>query len=104
MNLDDISSLPPTLTTPQAAELLGVHAELLYRVVREGEPFPVEPLRLGRKILWPTAKVVAMLTAGESSQPTATPEQPRLDPLLLAAAAALRRWADEIEALANSQP
>jgi excisionase family DNA binding protein len=52
--------LPPTLTTDQAAELLGTTAETLYRLVQAGQA-PVEPLRLGRVLRWPTALVLEVL-------------------------------------------
>lgn len=52
--------LPPTLTTDELADLLGVSTDHLYKLVREGQA-PVEPLRLGRALRWPTAKVVALL-------------------------------------------
>lgn len=54
------ADLPRTLTTAEAAELLGVSTSLLYDLARKGEA-PVEPLRLGRKILWPTAKLLDLL-------------------------------------------
>lgn len=50
----------PTLSTEEAAAVFGISPKLLYRLVQEGTA-PIEPLRLGRRILWPTAKVLAAL-------------------------------------------
>lgn len=58
--LASIGELPVSLTTHQAAELLGVGYETLLDAVREGRA-PVEPLRVGRRLVWPTARVLAAL-------------------------------------------
>lgn len=50
----------PTLTTIETAELFDVNAETLLRLARRGEA-PVEPLRLGRALRWPTARVLEAL-------------------------------------------
>lgn len=60
MRLADALELPPTLDTPQAAELLGIGADHLWKMAREGTA-PVEPLRLGRKLRWPTARLFDLL-------------------------------------------
>ena len=62
--LADLDRLPPTLTTPQLAALLGVHPESVYDGVRRGD-FPLEPIRVGRRILWATAAVLRLLRVEE---------------------------------------
>lgn len=54
---------PLTLSTAEAAELFGACDDTLYEQVRIGE-CPVEPLRFGRKLRWPTAKVLDALGIG----------------------------------------
>ncbi len=54
----DYQSLPATLTVEQAAEILGISRSSAYRAVARGE-IPV--IRIGRRILVPTAKFLAML-------------------------------------------
>lgn len=54
------AALPPTLTTAETAEMLGTTTSTLWRLVREGTA-PVEPLRLGRCLRFPTARVLAVL-------------------------------------------
>lgn len=66
MRLADTSTLPAALTTDQAAELLGVSPDLLWRLARDGEA-PVEPLRLGRVIRWPTAALLDLLGLGDDA-------------------------------------
>lgn len=56
----ELADLPPTLDTSAAAELFGVSTDHLWALAREGRA-PVEPLRLGRTLRWPTAKVLAVL-------------------------------------------
>ena len=58
--LRDLGDLPPTLDTAQASRLLGVSKDLLWRLAREGTA-PVEPLRLGSTLRWPTARLAAVL-------------------------------------------
>lgn len=60
MNLGDLASLPPTLTTEQAAPIFGCGVDHLWKLARDGKA-PVEPLRLGNKIMWPTARVLAAI-------------------------------------------
>jgi len=57
VKLGDLSELPTTLSTAQAADLLGCSVDHLWALARAGES-PVEPLRLGKKLVWPTAKVL----------------------------------------------
>ncbi len=55
MNVQD---LPPTLTVEEAGELLGISRYAAYRAASSGE-LPV--LRLGRRLLVPTARLLRML-------------------------------------------
>lgn len=55
-----LGDLPPTLSTEEVAGMFGCGVDHLWRLAREGSA-PVEPLRLGRKLRWPTAKVLASL-------------------------------------------
>ena len=60
MQLADVSALPPTLTSAQAADMLGCSTDHLWSLVRRGEA-PIEPLHLGRSLRWSTAKLAALL-------------------------------------------
>lgn len=60
MNLADTATLPPTLNSEQAAELLGVSVDHLWKLRRDGQA-PVEPLQLGRTLRWPTAPLLVLL-------------------------------------------
>ncbi|WP_228010474.1 helix-turn-helix domain-containing protein [Nonomuraea phyllanthi] len=48
----------PTMTVAEAAALLGLHRDAAYDAVRRGD---LPSLRIGRKILIPTAKLAGML-------------------------------------------
>lgn len=54
------STLPRVLRTEQAAELLDISPDTLWRLAREGTA-PVEPLRLGRALRWPTRRILELL-------------------------------------------
>lgn len=54
----------PTLTSAEVAELFRVPVAHVWRLAREGRA-PVRPIRLGRRIRWPTAAVVALLAGAE---------------------------------------
>lgn len=56
----DVGNLPPTLSTAQAAELLGISVDLLGDLAR-ADAAPVAPLRLGRRYRWPTARLFELL-------------------------------------------
>jgi hypothetical protein len=60
MNDISIGGLPPTVDTHKAAVLLGISKDLLYELQRRGEA-PVEPLRLGRRLRWPTARLLDLI-------------------------------------------
>lgn len=85
--MGDIEGLPVTLTTAEAARLLGVTDDHLWALRRLGTA-PVEPLKLGRAYRWPTAPLLALLGldnvnakggAACSSRDVATP--PGTEPL-----------------------
>lgn len=48
----------PTLTVPECASVLGVSRDVAYEAVRRGE---IPSLRLGRRIVVPTAALRRML-------------------------------------------
>ena len=49
----------PTITVPEAADILGISRESAYKAARAGE-LPV--LMLGRRMVVPTAPLVRLLT------------------------------------------
>jgi hypothetical protein len=51
---------PPTLSTDEAAALLGCHRALLQAERGKGT-LPVEPLQLGHRLRWPTLAVAQAL-------------------------------------------
>lgn len=51
---------PPTLSTLEAAELLGCSADLLQRERGTGS-LPVEPLTLGNRLRWSTVAIAEAL-------------------------------------------
>lgn len=57
MDIEELKTTP-TMTVTKAAELLGISRDSAYAAVKAGE---IPSLRLGRRILVPTAKVFAML-------------------------------------------
>ncbi len=52
--------LPPTIGTEEAAGYFGCSTDALYAAVRNGTA-PIEPLRLGSRLRWPTARVLGVL-------------------------------------------
>lgn len=62
------TDLAPTLSTDEAAGLLGCSTATLWKLVKRGEA-PVEPLHLGRKLRWPTSKVLEVLGLDEGVHP-----------------------------------
>jgi excisionase family DNA binding protein len=56
--IPDLSTMPATMTIPEAAELLGISRSAAYRAVTRGE---IPTIRIGRRLLVPTAKLYAML-------------------------------------------
>lgn len=52
------SDYPPTLTVEQAGRLLGISRSSAYRAVDRDE---IPTIRIGRRLLVPTAKILEML-------------------------------------------
>ena len=70
-----------TMSTAEAAELLGCSAERLQQQRGKGT-LPLEPLQLGRRLRWPTLKVAEALGVAVDPQsaqlsPTSTPRRER---------------------------
>jgi Helix-turn-helix domain len=57
---------PASLTADEVAELYRVSRDALYESVRRGD-CPVEPLRVGRRLVWPTALVERSLGMNSDS-------------------------------------
>jgi excisionase family DNA binding protein len=53
-----VEDLPPTISVEEAGQLLGVSRRSAYRAAENGE---LPTLRLGRRLLVPTARLLAML-------------------------------------------
>lgn len=67
MTTAEVRSLPPALSTDEAARLLGVTREHLWKCAREGTA-PVPFLRLGkRQLRWPTAPILRVLGIEDGS-------------------------------------
>jgi excisionase family DNA binding protein len=66
MNLKD---LPPTISVERAGEILGISRRSAYRAAAREE---IPTLRVGRRLLVPTHRLLAML--GQS--PESTPVEP----------------------------
>jgi excisionase family DNA binding protein len=48
------------MTVPEVAELIGCHPITAYKAIQDGT-FPLVPIRVGRKILFPRSRVVELL-------------------------------------------
>ena len=59
----DIENLPAVLDTVEAAELLNITRDHLWALARQGIA-PVQPLRLGRSLRWPTRPLLELLGLG----------------------------------------
>ena len=57
------AALPPMLTVPQAARVLGIGRTLAYELVRTGA-WPTPVVRAGRLIKIPTAPLLELLATG----------------------------------------
>lgn len=53
-----VEGLPPTISVEEAGQILGVSRRSAYRAAESGE---LPTLRLGRRLLVPTARLLAML-------------------------------------------
>lgn len=56
-----------TYTADEVASLLGVSTWAIYKAVKEGT-CPVEPVRIGRRLVWPRSRVDALLSAQDRSE------------------------------------
>ncbi len=65
MRLADLADLPPTLDGHRTAEILGCSYWSLLEQVKAGV-CPVEPIRLGRNLRWPTATVLRTIGLEEA--------------------------------------
>ncbi len=68
MTPEALRALPPTLTIPQAAEILGVSREVGYRAAAEGE-LP-GALRLGKRWIVGTAVLLRAIGLEETGAAT----------------------------------
>lgn len=59
--------LPLTVSVERAGELLGIGRRTAYRAAAAGE---LPTVRIGRRLLVPTAKLLRLLGTEESEQPT----------------------------------
>ncbi len=57
-----LQGLPPTLTVEQAGELLGISRRSAYRAASTGD---LPTIKLGRRLLVPTARVLDLLGLSE---------------------------------------
>jgi excisionase family DNA binding protein len=62
-----LEDLPPTISVERAGEILGVSRRSAYRAAQQGE---LPTVRLGRRLLVPTARLLIMLGV-ERSDPVA---------------------------------
>ncbi len=68
MTLDELALCPKgTLTTEQLAVLLGVDRDSIDKARLDGS-FPIQAIRVGRKVLWPTLAVKRLLGVEERSR------------------------------------
>jgi predicted DNA-binding transcriptional regulator AlpA len=52
--------MPATLSAEEFADALGVSTWALYESVKRGD-CPVEPIRVGRRLVWSRARVLELL-------------------------------------------
>jgi predicted DNA-binding transcriptional regulator AlpA len=71
MTRDDALALPPVVSLPTAAEVLGLGRSAAYELVRNGQ-WPTPILRLGRLIKVPTAPLIALVGIDAQVQATAS--------------------------------
>ncbi len=58
LTLAAVLDMPPTLTVPTAGEVLGIGRDAAYRAAADGT---IPTLKLGRRVVVPTAKLAALL-------------------------------------------
>lgn len=74
VNLRDLDDLPVTVSVERAAALLGIGRGLAYQLARRGD-FPVATLKLGRRLLVPTAALMRLLGL-DPPAPSVVPSTP----------------------------
>jgi excisionase family DNA binding protein len=67
-----LKDLPPTISVEQAAELLGISRRSAYRAASHGE---IPTLRLGRRVLVPTPRLLDLLGAGDLGSVMGGPDE-----------------------------
>lgn len=61
-----VEILPPTISVEHAGELLGISRRSAYRAASRGQ---IPTVRVGRRLLVPTQRLLAMLGMAEGQQP-----------------------------------
>lgn len=77
MNLGDLDDLPVTVSVERAPALLGIARGLAYQLVRRGD-FPVATLKLGRRLVVPTAALMRLLGL-DPPAPSVVPSRSKAD-------------------------
>ncbi len=72
MNMTSLEELPPTISVVEAGEILGICERSAYRAVNAGD---LPSIRIGRRVLVPTAELRRMLGIrdSESAEPLREP-------------------------------
>ena len=73
MNLEDLRSLPPTLTARELSNILSIGLNQVYALARSDD-LPV--LRLGVTLRFPTARILKMLGLDDDVGPPGQEEGP----------------------------
>lgn len=72
-----LAGLPTTIGAPEVADLMGVPRWSVYEAARNGTlPPGLEPIRIGRRMYWPTVRVLELMGLIESSDATAADRSP----------------------------
>lgn len=67
----------PTLTVPEAGRILGLSRDAAYQAAARGQ---IPTLRIGRRLLVPTARLLAMLGIGTAAAGSVTADAKALRP------------------------
>ena len=59
-SLASLLDMPPTITVPETAAILGVSDKALFEALARGES-PVKTIRVGRRVLVPVPSLLAVL-------------------------------------------
>jgi predicted DNA-binding transcriptional regulator AlpA len=59
---------PATLRAEEVADRFGISTWALYESVRRGD-CPVTPIKVGRRLLWPTAQIDRLLGLNDGGRP-----------------------------------